>query len=306
MKKRIIAAVVLSLFLIGITILITTASDNATTSEANIPSETSTEEATLTAGVTAKMSSILSEAWDTEPYEIEATDTLTVGSSIELQAEEHERIETNDIDELKSLVAECTSRMEAATTMAESGKALGYEDDDPVLILAQQEYDNAESDLEYYQELLDAAKWAKKVAEYPEACQVWKYLTETMGLNDHVAAGILGNMMAEVGGQTLDLQIDCCERGYYGICQWRRVYMIYDITGGSLATQLDYLNSTIQDEFSVFGKLYSSGFDYEDFCNLDNEQTAAIAFAIVYERCGSGSYSVRKQNAITAYEYFTE
>ena len=172
--------------------------------------------------------------------------------------------------------------------------------------LAEEEYNNAEFDMNYYQELLVDAKRALREKEYPAASVVWYYLTETMGLNEHVAAGILGNMMAEVGGQTLDLQVDCSGRGYYGICQWSRKYMVYDITGSNLDTQLGYLNETIEDEFAVFGDIYTSGFTYQDFCNMQNAQDAAKAFAVVYERCGSGSHNVRKSNAVTAYEYYTE
>ena len=203
--------------------------------------------------------------------------------------------------------------MDAATQMAEACKTLGYEEDDPVIKLAEEEYSNAESDMNYYQELLADAEKALRKKEralrekkYPAASTVWHYLTETMELNEHVAAGILGNMMAEVGGQTLDLQVDCSGRGYYGICQWSRKYMVYDITGSNLDTQLEYLNKTIEDEFAVFGDLYTSGFTYQDFCNMQNAQDAAKAFAVVYERCGSGSYSVRKSNAVKAYEYYTK
>ena len=237
---------------------------------------------------------------------VSINDTPTVGSSYELKAEVHELKETYDIDELNNLIADCASRMDAANQMVEACRALGYEEDNPVIKLAEEEYSNAEFDMNYYQELLVDAKRALREKEYPAASVVWYYLTETMGLNEHVAAGILGNMMAEVGGQTLDLQVDCSGRGYYGICQWSRKYMVYDITGSNLDTQLGYLNETIEDEFAVFGDLYTSGFTYQDFCNMQNAQDAAKAFAVVYERCGSGSHNVRKSNAVTAYEYYTE
>ena len=305
MKKRIIAVSALMTLVFALSFSVY-AGETATTSEANIPSETSTEEAKLTAGVSSIIANTLADMeLSCDSTSVSINDTPTVGSSYELKAEVHELKETDDINELNDLIADCASRMDAATQMAEACKTLGYEEDDPVIKLAEEEYSNAESDMNYYQELLVDAKRMLREKEYPAASVVWYYLTETMGLNEHVAAGILGNMMAEVGGQTLDLQVDCSGRGYYGICQWSRKYMVYDITGSNLDTQLEYLNKTIEDEFAVFGDLYTSGFTYQDFCNMQNAQDAAKAFAVVYERCGSGSYSVRKSNAVKAYEYYT-
>ena len=313
MKKRIIAV---SAFMALVFTLpfSATAGENATTSEANIPSEISTQETKLTAGVSSTLTNtLIGMDLSCEPALVSVNDAPTVGSSYELKAEVHELKETDDINELNDLIANCASRMDAATQMAEACKTLGYEEDDPVIKLAEEEYSNAESDMNYYQELLaDAEKALRKKEKalrekkYPAASTVWHYLTETMELNEHVAAGILGNMMAEVGGQTLDLPVNCSGRGYYGICQWSRKYMVYDITGSNLDTQLEYLNKTIEDEFAVFGDLYTSGFTYQDFCNMQNAQDAAKAFAVVYERCGSGSYSVRKSNAVKAYEYYTK
>lgn len=313
MKKRIIAVSALMALVFTLPFS-ANAGENATTSEANIPSEISTQEAKLTAGVSSTLANTLIDMdLSCEPALVSVNDAPTVGSSYELKAEVHELKETDDINELNDLIADCASRMDAATQMAEACKTLGYEEDDPVIKLAEEEYSNAESDMNYYQELLADAEKALRKKEralrekkYPAASTVWHYLTETMELNEHVAAGILGNMMAEVGGQTLDLQVDCSGRGYYGICQWSRKYMVYDITGSNLDTQLEYLNKTIEDEFAVFGDLYTSGFTYQDFCNMQNAQDAAKAFAVVYERCGSGSYSVRKSNAVKAYEYYTK
>ena len=40
--------------------------------------------------------------------------------------------------------------------------------------------------------------------EYPEAYKIWHYLKK-LGYNDYVCAGIMGNIMAECGGQTLNI-----------------------------------------------------------------------------------------------------
>ena len=40
--------------------------------------------------------------------------------------------------------------------------------------------------------------------KYPEAYKIWHYLKK-LGYNDYVCAGIMGNIMAECGGQTLNI-----------------------------------------------------------------------------------------------------
>ena len=47
---------------------------------------------------------------------------------------------------------------------------------------------------------------------------------KNLGWNDYVCAGILGNMMAEAGGGTLDLQTTIYGNGFYGLCQWNQVF----------------------------------------------------------------------------------
>jgi len=58
-------------------------------------------------------------------------------------------------------------------------------------------------------------------------------------------------------------------------------------------------------EFNVYGRNYSGGFNYNSFCGMTNERSAAIAFAKCYERCGSGSYTARQNNATVALNYFS-
>jgi hypothetical protein len=111
----------------------------------------------------------------------------------------------------------------------------------------------------------------------------------------------MGNIMAEVGGHTLDIQYTLTT-SYYGICQWSKSYSF--VWGLGLQAQLDYLINTIQNEFNTYGYLYSPGFNYNNFINLTDEKAVALAFAKCYERCGSSTYSKRQQNASDAYNYF--
>lgn len=152
------------------------------------------------------------------------------------------------------------------------------------------------------------AMWSEKAGEYPVATQVWRYMKEELGWNDYVCAGVMGNMMAEVGGQTLNLQpylYGHSGANYYGLCQWSSRYYP-SIQGADVDAQLDFLASTVKKELDTYGYLFRSSLDYEAFCNLTNAEDAAMAFAKAYERCGSGSYGVRQRNAIKAYNYFVE
>ena len=140
-------------------------------------------------------------------------------------------------------------------------------------------------------------------AEYPTATKIWRYMRYELGWNQNVCAGVMGNIMAECGGQTLNIVEDLYAHDYYGMCQWSRKYHP-DVIGTDLNYQLKYLKNTVDDEFKVFGHLYRSKFTYEDFTNLKTPETAALAFAQVYERCSSKTYTIRVENAQKAYNYF--
>lgn len=136
---------------------------------------------------------------------------------------------------------------------------------------------------------------------YPEAAYVWNYM-RGLGWSDAVCAGILGNIMAEVGGNTLDIY-PYAGGDYYGICQWYLPYhnLYY---GASLDEQLNYLANSIATEMNAFGSNYYSGFGYSAFLSLTDPGDAAYAFAVCYERCASWAVGVRSSNAWTAYNYF--
>lgn len=298
MKKKIMKIVACIILMVTL-IMITGAGLNASTStnsEAYIPSETTvTEEvATPIAGVSLAMTEALAEV------EISPKETPIV-----LAPSEVTRVETRDKEELESLISTTDEKLQAANNMLESCKTLGYDDENPVVVLANEEVANAQADLDYYQSIYDEVlielRAAERMAEYPVATTIWNYLKD-LGYNDYVAAGILGNIMAEVGGQTLNIQPTLSNGTYYGMCQWKLCYYP-SVKGLELEGQLDLLASTIEQEFNEFG--YVSGYSYEEFLNIQDEQTAALAFAKTYERCGSGSHSVRQKNATKALEYFT-
>ena len=133
--------------------------------------------------------------------------------------------------------------------------------------------------------------------KYPEATKLWNHL-KANGLNDYVCAGIMGNIMSEVGGQTLDLSrwSTFDQTYYYGICQWagdRKTRLINDF-GTSFDAQIEFLTTEL---FEIIPKGSA-------FYSMNNAEDAALYFAKYYERCSSKYYAVRQQNAIKAYNYF--
>ena len=121
-----------------------------------------------------------------------------------------------------------------------------------------------------------------------------------MGLNEYVCAGILGNIMAEVGGQTLDIsrwaQYSAANTKYYGICQW---------SGGRKNRLLNDFGTTLEDQIRFLSvELFEVIPKNSSFYNMQDEKQAALYFAKYYERCGTGSYSVRQSNATKALNYF--
>lgn len=240
-------------------------------------------------------------------------------------------------EQLVDLITEAQEIKDNAHTMAESARNLGWEEDDKLIKELKDKWADADEDQKKYQTDLDVillneaevarkaeeerlaaekaareaeeaarraeeAKWATKAAEYPAATQIWRYM-KALGWNDYVCAGIMGNLMAEVGGQTLNIQYSITSHdGYYGMCQWSKGYT--KVWGADLQSQCDFLRDTIKYEFDTYGFKYQKGFNFNSFLNMTDAQQAALAFAKSYERCASGSYGIRQKNALKAYNYF--
>lgn len=151
----------------------------------------------------------------------------------------------------------------------------------------------------------DVERFVVYESEHYYAAQVWQRL-RLSGFSEAAAAGVLGNMMWETAGGTLDLKPNEYSSGcgYYGICQWS-VHYNPRIKDTTFEEQLEYLLSNIDSAFKSFGFCYRSGFTYKDFKSMGDPTQAALAFVKVYERCSSGSYGLRKSAAKEALEYFT-
>ena len=256
-----------------------------------------------TTAVAAAQEQATIETTNSEDYIPSETDELT--------PIDRPLVHTTDKQQLLDLIQKCNGYKDAAHNMAVSARSLGYDDSNPIIMLAGEEWSSAEKQLAYYTEQLnvilaaeETSKWAAKEKEYPAATTIWRYFKD-LGYNDYVCAGIMGNLMAEVGGQTLDIQWWLKGNGYYGMCQWNQGYKS-QVWGADLQGQLDFLRDTIKYELDTFGFAYSKGFNYDKFLSLNSAEAAAKAFAKCYERCGSGSYSIRQQNAVVAYDYFVD
>lgn len=231
-------------------------------------------------------------------------------SDIELPLVEFEDIQPTTSEEALVFIQERIDYIDSLTAFLTDEEFLESNFESEVVKTVLYEIKSSKEKILEYQNLYDVLyaqeqeelKWAEKSAEYESATFIWRYFKDK-GYSDYATAGILGNIMAEVGGQTLYIQYWLSNSSYYGMCQWSRQYYPEAI-GLSLEEQCDFLFNTIENEFDVFG--YIVGLSYEDFIQIENEQTAALAFAKVYERCGSGSYSVRQSNATEAYNYFVD
>lgn len=196
-------------------------------------------------------------------------------------------------------------RQELAHQMAECARQLEYAEDNPVILIAKAEWENCSEKIK--ENKVISQMWENRFEEYPYATYVWLFLTKQMGYSNEVTAGIMGNMMAEVGGNTLDLQYWLYSYGsgfYFGLCQWGKTWFP-DVRGMDLIGQCEYLVGNIEQHIDEFGAAYSVSNAFEKFLQSESCRDAALMFAKWYEACDSGTYSIRQKNAEKAYEYFT-
>ena len=123
--------------------------------------------------------------------------------------------------------------------------------------------------------------------EYAVAEQVWSIM-KSYGWSDEICAGIIGNMMRECGGDTLQLN-PYAQNSHYGLCQWSRTYH-YGAWGKDVAGQLEYLKDSLN--IAIFD-------------GYTTPEEIADVFCDKYERPGSRDpHYKRLANARAAYEYF--
>ena len=229
---------------------------------------------------------------------------ITNVNAIELTTNTVELKESNNYWELVNLIDEYTANREKARADAQDARKAGATEDSVVILNAKSQWNFYNSIIKYYQAQLDKVNEELDQVEYKNATLIWEYM-KYLGWNDYVCAGILGNMMAEVGGGTLDLPYNTKGNGYYGLCQWNKAYAptVWD---KDLRGQMDFLRQDIVLQLDTYGFCYSYEFNFEKFLQLENEQQAAMAFATCYERCAVNHRYVRQQYATIAYNYFVQ
>lgn len=145
------------------------------------------------------------------------------------------------------------------------------------------------------------------IEQYPEARQIWDTLI-SWGWSAETAAGIIGNMMAEIGGGTLNLSRWNSDKGCgYGLCQWTagRATGIKNRYGAypNIEQQLQYMRDELLGENGVRAQVTEA--QRAQILQGQTPEQVAYAFATHFERCGV-SYRARRQNyARIAYNYFT-
>lgn len=101
--------------------------------------------------------------------------------------------------------------------------------------------------------------------------QIWNFFINDMGYSEPVAAGIMGNIMRECGGDTLSGLDPSAQNsygnGHYGIIQWDMVYCS-EVVGQDLAGQLAFFSRWIQsNEFDTYAGNYQAGFHMKVLTN---------------------------------------
>ena len=145
--------------------------------------------------------------------------------------------------------------------------------------------------------------------EYPEAQLIWDTMI-SWGWTAETCAGIIGNMMAEIGGGTLNLSNWNSNGGCgYGLIQWtggRRFtlkgrYGSYPTIEQQLIFMRDELfgtnNTRQQVSSSVLNKIMNTN-------GNESPESIAFCFASNYERCASRYRAKRQGYARIAYDYF--
>ena len=204
--------------------------------------------------------------------------------------------------ELKLKIQEAETTQAQVHLIAQALRDMGWTDDTLLIQNAKDIWWDCQLNKEKYQNMYNELL-AEQEANYPVATKIWNYLRDTLGYNEYISAGIMGNIMGEVGGGTLHLKENLYYKDlYYGICQWSTGYI--EVWGQDLDYQLNFLKDTIKYEFDTFGFKYQNNFDYNTFLEMTNVKEAALAFAKCYERCAAYTYEARLKNAEKAYAYY--
>lgn len=151
-----------------------------------------------------------------------------------------------------------------------------------------------------------STKNQQSTKKYAVATEAWKAMKK-FGWSDTVCAGIMGNLMAETGGGTLNLDWDSNSGGCYGLVQWTggRKTAIKNKYGKTptVKQQIQFIHDELYGTNGVRQQVTSS--QLKKIMNAKTPEDCAYAFASYYERCATQYRSPRKGYARKAYNYFT-
>ena len=153
----------------------------------------------------------------------------------------------------------------------------------------------------------EEAKWQRRYNEYPQATEAWIAM-KTLGWSDETCAGIMGNLMVETGGYTLNLDWDSNGSSGYGLVQWigsrrdsiKAKYGVYP----TIKEQVQFIYDELYGTDGVPVQVSDSQRDAIIYA--ETPEDAAYAFASYYERCASEYRAMRKEYAREAYSYFVD
>lgn len=147
--------------------------------------------------------------------------------------------------------------------------------------------------------------------EYPEARLIWNTM-RSWGWPPETCAGIIGNMMAEIGGGTLNLSNWNSSGGCgYGLIQWTsgRAAAIKNRYGQypNIEQQLLFIKDELFGTNGVSRQISDSALStIMNYSGYQTPESIAMCFATYYERCGQ-AYRARRQGfARKAYNYFMQ
>lgn len=148
--------------------------------------------------------------------------------------------------------------------------------------------------------------WAKRWEECPVATEIWLQM-KSYGWTDAACAGIMGNIMRETGGDTLEYitsNIYNKSKSHYGLCQWAKRYYPQiqptETWTPSTAEQIEFLRYTINNQKTLH---HSYGFTEEYLLTATDYREVAKKFCDGYERPAENS-TRRENNAKKAWKYF--
>lgn len=216
-----------------------------------------------------------------------------------------ERVEPTTYEEAFTLLTETQNKQATAQSIYDGFITLGYTEDHPAVNMIITLLNQLKEDCIYYEEIYQTLKWQKRAEEYPNATYIWLYMKNNFGWNDVVCAGVMGNIMGEIGR---DMKFEKWNHKIpYGMFQWLggRRQDIHRIYGKepTIDEQLEFMYDELYGTDGVRRQVTAK--QREKILNGKTPEEVAMAFCKYYERPG-GSGTCRKAYARRAYEYFTQ